>query len=123
HTSFSRDWSSDVCSSDLPTPNFMPAVRELSAGSVSVVAQSGGVNLAISFLPGRAGVGLRLGVGLGNAIDVDVPEVLDYLADDDGTTAIGLHLEGVADGPGLVAALRRATARKPVVAFKVGRSD
>lgn len=105
------------------TANFMPAVRELSAGSVSVVAQSGGVNLAISFLLDRAGVGLRLGVGLGNAIDVDVPEVLDYLADDDGTTAIGLHLEGVADGPGLVAALRRATARKPVVAFKVGRSD
>src|SRR5690606_40517403 len=27
HTSFSRDWSSDVCSSDLPTPSRSPAHR------------------------------------------------------------------------------------------------
>lgn len=105
------------------TANFMPAVTELRAGSVGVVAQSGGVNLAISFLLARAGIGLRLGVGLGNAVDVDFPELVGYLADDDGTRAIGLHVEGVADGPGLVAAVRRATRRKPVVAFKVGRSD
>ena len=108
---------------DRVTANFMPAVTELCSGSVSIVAQSGGVNLAIAFMLDRVGVGLRLGVGLGNAIDVDFPELLDYLADDGSTTAIGLHVEGVADGPGLVAALRRATARKPVVAFKVGRSD
>ncbi|MDQ2623872.1 MAG: CoA-binding protein, partial [Actinomycetota bacterium] len=105
------------------TANFMPAVAELSAGSVSVVAQSGGVNLSIAFLLASAGIGLRLGVGLGNAVDVDFPELVDYLAADDATTAIGLHVEGVADGPALVAALRRATARKPVVALKVGRSD
>lgn len=105
------------------TANFMPAVTELPAGTVSVVAQSGGVNLAISFLLARAGIGLRLGVGLGNAVDVDFPELIDHLADDDATSVIGLHVEGVADGPGLVAALRRATRRKPVVAFKVGRSD
>ena len=108
---------------DRVTANFMPAVAELRAGSVGVVAQSGGVNLAIAFMLERAGVGLRLGIGLGNAVDVDFPELVDFLAEDEATTAIGLHLEGVADGPGLVAALRRATPRKPVVAFKVGRSD
>ncbi|MBO0922092.1 acetate--CoA ligase family protein [Cellulomonas sp. zg-ZUI222] len=108
---------------DRTTANFMPAVADLAPGSVGVVAQSGGVNLALAFLLARAGVGLRLGVGLGNAVDVDFPEVLDHLAQDDATTAVGLHLEGVADGPALVAALRRTTARKPVVAFTVGRSD
>lgn len=108
---------------DRTTANFMPAVADLAPGSVGVVAQSGGINLAIAFLLARAGVGLRLGVGLGNAVDVDAPEVLDHLAADDATTAVGLHVEGVADGPALVAALRRTTARKPVVALKVGRSD
>ncbi|WP_231583625.1 acetate--CoA ligase family protein [Cellulomonas sp. A375-1] len=108
---------------DRTTANFMPAVADLPAGSVSVVAQSGGVNLALAFMLARAGVGLRLGAGLGNAIDVDFPELLDLLADDEATTAVGLHVEGVTDGPALVAALRRTTARKPVVAFKVGRSD
>ena len=108
---------------DRTTANFMPAVADLAPGTVSVVAQSGGVNLALAFLLARAGVGLRLGVGLGNAVDVDFPELLDHLACDEATTAVGLHVEGVADGPALVAALRRTTARKPVVAFKVGRSD
>ncbi|MBD7919348.1 acetate--CoA ligase family protein [Cellulomonas sp. Sa3CUA2] len=108
---------------DRTTANFMPAVADLAPGTVSVVAQSGGVNLALAFLLARAGVGLRLGVGLGNAVDVDFPELLDHLARDEATTAVGLHVEGVADGPALVAALRRTTARKPVVAFKVGRSD
>lgn len=108
---------------DRTTANFMPAVAELAPGPVGVVAQSGGVNLAISFLLARAGVGLRLGTGLGNAADVDFADVLDFLADDAATTAVGLHVEGVADGRRLVAAVRRAVARKPVVAFAVGRTD
>lgn len=103
--------------------NFMPAVRELAPGPVSVVAQSGGVNLVLSFLLAQAGLGLRLGVGLGNAVDVSFPDVLDHLARDEGTTAVGLHVEGIADGPGVMAAVRRLAARKPVVALKVGRND
>lgn len=108
---------------DRTTANFMPAVADLAPGTVGVVAQSGGINLAISFLLARAGVGLRLGAGLGNAADVSFPDVLDFLADDDATTAVALHVEGVADGRALVAAVRRTVARKPVVAFCVGRSD
>jgi acyl-CoA synthetase (NDP forming) len=103
--------------------NFMPAAAGLRPGTVGVVAQSGGINLALAFLLERAGIGLRLGVGLGNAADVGFAELLDFFADDDTTTAVGLHVEGIADGGALVAALRRVTARKPVVAFKVGRSD
>lgn len=108
---------------DRTTANFMPAVADLAPGSVGVVAQSGGINLAISFLLARAGVGLRLGVGLGNAADVSFVDVLDFLATDAATTVVGLHVEGVADGRALVAAVRRTVARKPVVAFCVGRSD
>ena len=103
--------------------NFMPAAAGLRRGTVGIVAQSGGINLALGFLLERAGIGLRLGVGLGNAVDVGFAEMLDFFADDETTTAVGLHVEGVTDGGALVAALRRVTARKPVVAFKVGRSD
>ena len=103
--------------------NFMPAAAALRPGTVGVVAQSGGINLAIAFLLERAGIGLRLGVGLGNAADVGFADLLDFFAHDEATTAVGLHVEGVTDGAALVAALRRVTVRKPVVAFKVGRSD
>lgn len=102
---------------------FMPAVHGLRAGSLAVVAQSGGVNLASAFMASQRGCGISLAVGLGNAVDVDFVEVLDHLAQDETTTAVALHIEGVPDGRALMAAVRRVAARKPVVALKVGQSD
>ena len=101
----------------------MPGVDGIRAGSVAVVAASGGVNHALSFLLSQAGVGVSLGVGLGNAVDVSTPDVLDYLRDDPATTAVALHIESVQDGPATIAAVAALSAVKPVVALVVGRSD
>lgn len=103
--------------------NFLPGVGDLPAGPAAIVAQSGGVNLALSFLAAAEGLGLRLGVGLGNAVDVDFHHVLDHLAEDDGCRVVGLHVEGVTAGRALFEAVGRLSARKPVVALKVGRAD
>ncbi len=103
--------------------NFVPHVTRLEPGPASIVASSGGMNLAVSFLAAGECLGLRLGVGLGNAADVGFAEVLDFLGDDEATKVIGLHLEGVDDGRALFEAIVRVSARKPVVALKVGRSD
>ena len=70
------------------------------------------MNLAVSFLANGEGLGLRIGVGLGNAADVGFAEVLDFLADDDATKVIGLHLEGVDDGRALFEAIARTSERK-----------
>ncbi|MGB3438184.1 MAG: acetate--CoA ligase family protein [Actinophytocola sp.] len=102
---------------------FVPSVAGLRPGPAAILAQSGGVNLALCFLAAAEGLGVRLGVGLGNAVDVGFADVLDHLAADDETAVIGLHVEGVSDGRGLVDAVARAAARKPVVALKVGRTD
>ncbi|MFC5819504.1 acetate--CoA ligase family protein [Nonomuraea harbinensis] len=103
--------------------NFLPGVSELRPGPAAFVAQSGGVNLALSFLAAAEGLGLRLGVGLGNAVDVGFHHVLDHLADDEGCRVVGLHVEGVTEGRALCEAVDRLSARKPVVALKVGRAD
>jgi acetyltransferase len=105
------------------TASFVPGVDGIRAGSVAVVAASGGVNHALSFLLSQAGVGVSLGVGLGNAVDVSTPDVLDYLRDDPVTTAVALHIESVQDGPATIAAVAALSAVKPVVALVVGRSD
>jgi acyl-CoA synthetase (NDP forming) len=105
------------------TASFVPGVATVPAGRVAVVAASGGVNHALAFLLAEAGHGVSLAVGLGNAVDVGAPDVLDHLADDPATTAVALHVESVADGPRLLAAVARLTARKPVVALVVGRHD
>jgi acetyltransferase len=103
--------------------SFVPGVAQVRPGRVAVVAASGGVNHALSFLFTEAGHGISLAVGLGNAVDVSAPDVLDHLADDAQTGAVALHVESVADGPRLVEAVGRLAARRPVVALVVGRHD
>ncbi|MFF4595930.1 acetate--CoA ligase family protein [Amycolatopsis sp. NPDC001319] len=105
------------------TASFVPGVAGVRPGRVAVVAASGGVNHAVSFLLTEAGHGVSLAVGLGNGVDVSAPDVLEHLADDEHTGAIALHVESVADGPRLVDAVRRVTPRRPVVALVVGRND
>jgi len=103
--------------------SFVPGVAELEAGSVAVVAASGGVNHALAFQLHRAGVGVSLAVGIGAGTDITAPDVLDYLISDEQTRAVALHLETVTDGPALIDAVSRLSAVKPVVALIVGRND
>jgi acetyltransferase len=105
------------------TASFVPGVTEVRQGGVAVVAASGGVNHALAFLLTEAGYGISVAVGLGNAVDVSAHDVLGYLDTDRATTAVALHVESVADGPRLVAAVRRLTASRPVAALVVGRHD
>ncbi len=108
---------------DAVTASFVPGVDTVRPGPLGIIAQSGGVNLTLAFLAQALGVGTRLAVGLGNAPDVDAAACLDFLADDPETRAIALHLEGVADGVALTQAVRRASARKPVIALLAGKTD
>ena len=105
------------------TASFVPGAAQVRPGRVAVVAGSGGVNHAVSFLLSEAGHGISLAVGLGNGVDITAPDVLDHLAQDDTTSAVALHIESVADGPRLVDAVRRLTRSRPVVALVVGRND
>ncbi|PFG41094.1 acetyltransferase [Georgenia soli] len=105
------------------TASFVPAAGDVPAGGVAVVAASGGINHALSFLLADAGLGVSLAVGLGNATDVTAADVLDHLRGDDATRVVALHVESVADGRRLVESVRALTERVPVVALVVGRND
>ncbi|MCS5480696.1 CoA-binding protein [Corynebacterium sp. YIM 101645] len=102
---------------------FVPSVKELKAGNISVVSSSGGVNLATCYNLHRSGRGIRLGLGIGGAINLTATEVVEYLTEDEQTEVIALHIEKVEDGPRLINAIREATTRKPVVALVIGRTD
>jgi len=97
--------------------------RTIKDGPLAIVAQSGGVNLTLCFLAENEGVGVRLGVGLGNAVDVGFADVLAALAEDDGASVVALAIEGIAEGRAFFEAVERLAARRPVVAVKVGRAD
>jgi acetyltransferase len=93
--------------------NYQPAT-----GHIAFIAQSGAI--------ARAGLdwGIHLGVGfshlvsLGDAIDVDFADLLDYLADDIQSRAILLYLEQIRDPRKFMSAARRAARIKPVISLK-----
>lgn len=107
--------------------SFVPGAGGIPAGRVSLVAGSGGILHAVGFLLAGAGLGLHLGVGIGNALDVTAADVLDHLATAEaGAGRVGpvaLHVEGVTDGRRLVEAVERLSELVPVVALVVGRND
>jgi acetyltransferase len=103
--------------------SFVRTAAELPAGGLAIVAQSGGVNHALAFQAAGESIGIRLGVGLGNAVDVGFAEVLRHLAGDDSVEVVALAVEGVSDGRRLVDAVEEVAARVPVVALKTGRTD
>jgi acetyltransferase len=100
---------------------FVADLDHLAAGDVAIVSASSGMNLTLAWLLQRRGSGPSYSVGVGNAVDVDVSDVLDHLVEDRQTRAILLHLEGLGDGRALYEALARTTPRTPVVALVGGR--
>lgn len=92
-------------------------------GNLSIVSQSGAFGSHLFFMAAARGLGTRYWIATGNEADVDVAEVLHWLALDPGTAVIMAYTEGVKDGPRFTAALEAARAnRKPVAFMKVGRS-
>jgi acetyltransferase len=67
--------------------------------------------------------GMGIGVDLGNAADVGFTEMLSSLGDDSRIKVINAHMEGLTDGPAFIEAASRITREKPIVVFKVGRSE
>ena len=60
-------------------------------------------------------------VSLGDKVDVDFADLLDYFALDRGTRAILLYIEAINDARKFISAARAAARIKPVVVIKSGR--
>ena len=91
-------------------------------GSIAFLSQSGALcGGIIDWTIGR-GIGFSRFLSVGNEADVNETDVIPFLAADEASRVITLYLEDVKGGPAFVDALRDATARKPVLAIKAGRT-
>ena len=91
------------------------------AGSLGVVCQSGALTAAMLDWARSNGVGFSLVASIGPHTDVDIAQVLDYLANDSQTQSIIVYLEGIGSARRFMSALRSAAIAKPVVVLKAGR--
>lgn len=91
------------------------------SGPLALVAQSGALTASMLDWARQNGVGFSSVVSLGPHTSVDIPQVLDFLANDQATHSIIVYLEGIADARRFMSALRSASHAKPVVVLKAGR--
>jgi len=100
----------------------LPLAQPVAHG-IGLVSQSGAIAFALVEAIGR-GKAFSHVLTAGNAVDVDVADQVAYLAAAPACKAIACVLEGIGDPYRLVEAGRRARlAGKPVVVFKIARSQ
>lgn len=93
------------------------------AGNVALVSQSGVLGGAILDWSAVTALGFSLAVSLGAEADIDVAQVLDYLANDNRTKSVVVYLEAVRQSRSFMSALRALAVVKPVVVLKGQRDD
>lgn len=92
-------------------------------GEIAFVSQSGALTTALLDWARSRGIGFSHFVSLGEHVDVDFGDMLDYLASDPATRAILLYIESVTQARKFMSAARAAARNKPVIVVKAGRSE
>ncbi len=98
----------------------LPVIRR---GTISIVAQTGlflGIMMD-SVASNHPSIGFSKIVGMGNKIDVEDYEVVNFLLGDEHTSVIGMYMEGIRNGRALYEIASRS--KKPIVVFKSGRTE
>jgi acyl-CoA synthetase (NDP forming) len=100
--------------------SFTPEFSSLKKGGVTLVSQSGGMSHLLGFLAMRQDLGFSKIVGLGNRLNVDFHDMLEYLDQDSDTRVIALYVEGL-DEPGrMISTAKNVVSRKPIIVYKTG---
>lgn len=102
------------------TTDIMP--ETYTPGNLAVIAQSGVFGQSLMDRLYKENLFFSKAVTLGNRMDVNESEVLEYLHRDPATKLIIMYLEGAADGRLLNQTLNRVTRDKPVLVLKSGRT-
>jgi acetyl coenzyme A synthetase (ADP forming)-like protein len=97
-----------------------PLIR--SRGPLAIVSQSGTIAAAFELWAEEEGIGVSKMAALGNKIDVDETDLLEYLRDDAETRAIAMYIESVRDGRRFLRVATETSLKKPVVVLKSGRT-
>jgi len=87
-------------------------------GGIGFVSTSGAVAGVIADWAATRGVGMSALVSLGDEIDVDVADCLDWFARDAGTRAVLVHVDALNHARHFLSAARALSFRKPLVILK-----
>ncbi len=91
-------------------------------GEAGFISQSGGIAAKLVENGIARHIRFGKGVSVGNSIDLDASDFLEYFGGDPETKVVGMYLEGTRNGRRLFETLRDVCRVKPVVVWKGGRT-
>ncbi|MEM0467347.1 MAG: CoA-binding protein [Candidatus Thermoplasmatota archaeon] len=89
-------------------------------GRLALISQSGALGMGMIYLANNEFVGLSKIIGVGNKIDIDDVDLIDYFSKDPETKVIGMYIEAVKNGRQFMNSIHACD--KPVLVVKAGRS-
>mgnify|MGYP001132239927 CR=1 FL=1 len=89
-------------------------------GNISVISQSGGVGACLLDWACSYRIGINKFVFMGDKIDIDDVDLLNYFNEDSETKAVCLYLEGIERGREFIETAQEVVKKKPILALKGG---
>lgn len=92
-------------------------------GHIGFISQSGAILGGVVDLTIESKLGFSIFASLGNEMDVNETDMLEYLEADENTKVIAMYIEGIQNGPRFMKVATRVARKKPILFLKAGRNE
>jgi acetyl coenzyme A synthetase (ADP forming)-like protein len=93
------------------------------SGSIAITSQSGAICSTLLDWSSEVKVGFSKFISVGNKVDIDEADLLEYLREDPYTKVIGLYIEGTERGIDFMKQASLTSMSKPIIVLKSGRTS
>ncbi len=90
-------------------------------GNIAFISQSGALCTSVLDWAIEKKIGFSYFISIGNALDVDYADLIDFIGEDEKTKSIVIYIESVTQARKFMTAARSFARTKPIVAYKAGR--
>ncbi len=90
-------------------------------GNVAFISQSGALCTSVLDWAAQGKIGFSYFVSIGNTVDVDFGDLIDYFGEDEQTRSMILYVESINDVRKFMSAARPFARNKPIIVYKAGR--
>jgi acetyltransferase len=93
-----------------------------SEGNIALISQSGALAVGMLDIAEKEKYGFSYVISVGNKMDIDESELLEFLKNDEKTKVIGMYLEGIKNGKRFMEIAAEVSRTKPIVLIKAGKT-
>ncbi len=91
------------------------------SGNIAFISQSGALCSSVLDWALEGRIGFSYFVSIGNALDIEFADLIDYFGEDENTHCIILYIESIVESRKFMTAARAFARTKPIIVFKAGR--